>query len=214
MAGSVIRENKMTLTGIFGNIGSGKTLLATMLAMYYADFPNVRVYTNFKVEHPNIELINPVKFVDLALHNEKHVKYLVFLDEVYGWLDSRCSASHVNRLLDIIGLQSRKRNMDIFYIAQLGSSVDLRYRDITDYIFLCEKIPYHGFYYTLRWRTWRKVYEKKFFLPLHMAQQFWRYYDTTEIVKPIGLGKLYQKLLELEQEDSGLIAMQKKKKKT
>ena len=185
------------LGAILGGLGSGKTLFLTWLGL--KNVGDSEVYANFHIIHPKVKFLTPVGFVKLALSTNKNKKYVILLDEVYGWLDSRCSASRTNRLLDIVGLQSRKRNMDIFYTAQLGSSVDLRFRDITDIIVKCEKIPNYGFYYSINRQTWRGIKTKKYFIPLDAASKIWRFYDTTEVVKPIGLNKLIKELEKIEQ---------------
>jgi len=185
------------LIAVLGGLGSGKTLFLTWLGL--KSIGKSDVYANFHIAHPKVKFLTPLEFVKLALSTNKNKKYVVLLDEVYGWLDSRCSSTKTNRLLDIIGLQSRKRNMDIFYTAQLGSSVDLRFRDITDIVVKCEKIPNYGFYYSINRQMWRGIKTKKYFIPLDSAGKIWQYYDTTEVVKPIGLNKLIGELEKIEE---------------
>ena len=194
---SLCWEDRNMLIAVLGGLGSGKTLFLTWLGL--KSIGKSDVYANFHIAHPKVKFLTPLEFVKLALSTNKNKKYVVLLDEVYGWLDSRCSSSKTNRLLDIIGLQSRKRNMDIFYTAQLGSSVDLRFRDITDIVVKCEKIPNYGFYYSINRQTWRGIKTKKYFIPLDSAGKIWQYYDTTEVVKPIGLNKLIAELQKIEE---------------
>jgi hypothetical protein len=188
----------MPLIAVLGGLGSGKTLFLTWQGLKYSKNPNHEVYANFHIFKPEIRFISPLDFVKLSQTTRKDKHYIVLLDELYGWLDSRCSASKVNRLLDVIGLQSRKLNMVIFYSAQLGSTIDLRYREITDIVVKCEQIPKYGFYYEVYRQTWKGVKKRKFFLPLWVAKMFWQYYDTSEIIKPIGLNKLIAELEEIE----------------
>jgi len=185
------------LIAVLGGLGSGKTLLLTWIGLTSVE--HSEVYANFHIAHPKIHYLTPLEFVKLALSTQKNKNYIVLLDEVYGWLDSRCSATKTNRLLDIIGLQSRKRNMDIFYTAQIGSSVDLRYREITDVVVKCLKIPNYGFLYVINKQTWKGVKTRKFFMPMSTASKIWKYYDTSEVVKPIGLNKLITELEKLEE---------------
>jgi len=185
------------LIGAFGGLGSGKTLILASYCCHVANNPKYEVYTNFIVKHPRITVVEPI---DLLNINPKTEKVLLGLDEVYSWLDSRMSQTKVNRFLSWIILQSRKRNMDIFYNAQLGSSVDLRLRDLTDIVIYCMRTslnPKADFIYIVELNLGWKVKRAKFLLPYNKAKRFFKYFDTREIVEPIEIERLKQELLKL-----------------
>lgn len=176
------------LIGILGSLGSGKTLLLTIFC-FKKLLNNWRVYSNYKINDGNINFIEPIDLLEISKG-----KNFVALDEVYAWLDSRVSASATNRILSYLMFQSRKKGMDIGYTAQLGSSVDLRLRELTDIIIECVKIPKVGFLYYVNWINLQTVYTRKIFLPLNVAKKYFVKYDTTEVIKPLGFEKLKKQL--------------------
>ena len=177
------------LIGVLGGFGSGKTLLLAVFGYKLSFNPKYVVYSNFRIK--NVEYLTPRKLLDI---NPKEKKAVILLDEVYSWLDSRVSISKINRILSWVVLQSRKRNMDIIYSAQLGSSVDLRLRDMTDIIIYCEclgnPVKPKGFAYLIEWQKGFRNLRRRFFFSFKTASKFFDVYDTREIVKPLGLEKL------------------------
>lgn len=185
------------LIGAFGGFGSGKTLILASYCCHVANKPNYKVFTNFTVKHKNITIVEPI---DLLNINPTDYNVLLGLDEVYAWLDSRMSQTKVNRFLSWIILQSRKRNMDIFYTAQLGSLVDLRLRDLTDIVIYCMRTslkPKADFVYIMELNLGWSVRRAKFLLPYKKARKFFQYFDTREIVQPIEIERLKKELMKL-----------------
>ena len=184
------------LIGVLGDLGSGKTLLLAIWG-YKLGFKTDKydVYANFHIYDSNVEYLTPKKLLDI---NPIQKRAVVLLDEVYAWLDSRVSGSKINRILSWVVLQSRKRNMDIIYSAQIGSSADLRLRDTTQLIVFCEAVgnPFDpdGFYYVVEWNRGIRILHRNFYLPKKVAQKYYKIYDTREIVKPIGFEKLRKSL--------------------
>jgi len=178
------------LIGVLGGFGSGKTLLLAVFGYKLGFNPNYEVYANFHIKG-NVEYLTPRKLLDI---NPKDKRAVILLDEVYSWLDSRVSISKINRILSWVVLQSRKRNMDIIYSAQLGSSVDLRLRDMTDIVIYCEcvgnPVKPKGFAYIVEWHKGIRFLRRKWFFSFKKASRFFGIYDTREIVKPLGLEKL------------------------
>jgi len=175
------------LIGIFGTFGSGKTLLMAILGYIVAKNPNYQVYANFEIKHPKVKTIEPEDFLDI---NPKNKKAMVLIDEAYAWLDSRMSMAKVNRFLSYVVLQSRKRNMDIFYTAQLSGSVDLRLRELTDIFIICQKLPTENgeqcfVYNVYEWKTLNKLSEHHFIIRWNQAEKYFNRFDTREIISPV-----------------------------
>jgi len=172
------------LIGIFGDMGSGKTLYMTYytLKYYVEDKLYERAFANYHIKSPNkkrpVELLTFEAFKALGKTSEA----LVCLDEAYIWLDSRMSGTKRNRQISYLVLQSRKRGFDIAYTAQAQSSIDLRMRRFTEIKVLAEKRE-NGFKYVELFGN--KVRER--FLPFKQAEKIYPYYDTKEIV---DFGKL------------------------
>jgi hypothetical protein len=157
---------------LFGDIGSGKTLLATVIAMN----DERPVLANYKIDSK--------KWVELEpqMLNEVKEATLVIIDEAYSWLESRLSGKDINRYLSYCLFQSRKRGIDFVLTAQLLSTIDLRFKNMADVYILCEQYR-GGFVYTIMYpgRRGRRVMT----MNLETASKYWGAYDTYELVNPI-----------------------------
>lgn len=120
------------LVGIFGYLGSGKTLLLTAL-MYYLRLVSVVVtnyYTVFSDTIMNAEemilRIEEFKPIDTKIHK-------VFgIDELGTILKALDFYSDENEMLTDIARKSRKLDTDIYYTTQSLMMVDRNIRRITD----------------------------------------------------------------------------------
>jgi len=178
------------ILGIFGELGSGKTLFLTIMGYKYHK-KGYKVYSNYKTTFS--ELIDYSKIVHYKLDN-----CVLLLDEAHTFFDSRESMSEVNRLLSYFFTQSRKRRTHIFYTSQLASAVDKRLRRITDIYVVAEKIK-NGFMYTII----KDLTVKKLFLPVQKAEQYFKMYNTYEIVLPFKLKADVEKLVEIYRKAGG-----------
>lgn len=180
------------LIGILGELGSGKTLLATYLAYKYAQ-KGYHVYANYKLNIPNCEsYITPMQLMEVYPPSNERV--LVVLDEAYTWLDSRVSISHINRYISWIILQSRKRNMDIIHTEQLSRLIDFRLKELNNIAFYAENHS-NGFKYIIVFRKGLKLYQKTFFLSHQNAEKLYSLYDTREIVNPLLLNQIKAEIM-------------------
>lgn len=121
------------LVGFTGSLGSGKTLSMTFWARLLSYRTKMPVYTNYETSFGQ----KVTKWDELI----KIDNGIVCLDEVHAiGFDSRTSAksfSQAKRTHFI--LQTRKKNMLVLYTSQHIRQVDLRLRNITDYLILCSK---------------------------------------------------------------------------
>ncbi len=168
----------MTLVNIEGRYGSGKTLIATALAID-AGKP---IYSNYKINSPLYTPVTPELLFEIDTGT-------IVLDEVYTWLESRTSGKPTSIYLSHILNQSRKRDMDFLITDQLLKTVDVRFRDSRDYDIRCKAIPNYknpiGFRYTII-----DLIERSFvrlFLSVETAKTkgYFDTYDTLEIVTSI-----------------------------
>ena len=75
---------------------------------------------------------------------------LLFLDEIYMWLDSRESLTKRNRIRTYKFLQSRKDYYNIIGTLQDFYSIDVRFRHITDYLIYPEvNLEKHLLFYSV-----------------------------------------------------------------
>ena len=119
-----MKDDVPLLIFIQGRRGTGKSLFATAVTMSYPH----EVMANFKIDVPNYKRIS---FTDIVKHRKQR---LVILDEAYNVADSRRSGSNINVILSHFVFQSRKLKADLIIICQENSSIDLRLRDLADFI--------------------------------------------------------------------------------
>lgn len=161
-----------------GNLGSGKSLFLTIYAM----MSKRKVVSNFHLER-NYEKFNIQDFI-----KAKYEDCVILLDEAYQYIDSRNSMLEINQLFSYILFQSRKKNVELFVCSQLISTIDIRFRSLADCVIYCEK-DRDGFMYTI----FAPNNPKESFvsiLPYDKAKQFFKYYNTNEIIfesKPTDL---------------------------
>jgi len=162
------------LCGVYGDLGSGKTLFLTYLAL--KNHKKIPVYANYRIDLPNCYLIEPSDLVSM-----QYDKALILLDEAYTWLESRVSGSKLNRYVSYVIFQSRKRGLDFVLSAQLSITLDIRFRELCDLFVLANRHK-QGFRYLLLTKSLRM---KSFLLPYDYAEKkLFKIYDTYEIVKP------------------------------
>jgi len=163
------------LCGVFGNIGSGKTLLLVFF-LKYLNYHNK--YANFTAK---VKGVKPITLSELlAMNFSLNEKTLVCLDEAYIELDARRSLKKKNIDISHLIFQSRKRNVDIIYASQLRSSVDLRLRDLTQInILALGKNNKNSFVYYIY------EFDQFFVIPSDIAEMLFNLYDTYEIVEPL-----------------------------
>jgi len=149
---------------VTGWLGSGKTIWLTYIA---SKFPDVQIFSNFTIKLSN------VKPVDI-LSVDQITDGLLLLDEAYAWLESRLSMSDVNLYLSRLVFNSRKRGLDIWCSAQLESSMEMRYRHLTDINVsaLGEARDGRGYYYM--------VGKRLVMLPKLKALELFPLFDTYE----------------------------------
>ena len=159
-----------------GDVRSGKTLLATILASK----DSRPIYSNYKLRLQNYHDLKPEMLVNLRESS------LVIVDEVYAWIESRTSGKDINLYMGYILFQSGKRGLDIIITAQLRSTFDVRYRSMINYMVDCQKMENVGFYYSI-YQTSRYGQSKpaRIFLPWKNAEKYFPIYDTLELINPI-----------------------------
>lgn len=175
----------MTLINIEGSYGSGKTTFAVVMATK-SKYPIYTNMTNLKL--PDTHFLTPETLIEL---NEGS---LIILDEAYAWLESRLSGGReINQYLSYILFQSRKRKMDFILTDQLITTVDVRFRMLTDYHVLCERVGDKGFQYRIiKMNRYKQSTVNDLFLPWNMAEKIFPLYNTWEKIDPIDKEMIYK----------------------
>ncbi|MHA1341038.1 MAG: hypothetical protein ACTSO2_13780 [Promethearchaeota archaeon] len=158
---------------VLGHMGSGKTLLLTILGY----LTNSRVISNFKLQYPNKKVEN--LSITQIVNEDFKDKVVILLDEAWLYLDSRRSSSSINQIFSYILFQSRKKNLNFYLTAQLGNSLDVRFRKLADFIVYCEN---KRFYFEYVMVNLNNNQYKTIRLPLKNAQKFFKFYNTNETI--------------------------------
>jgi hypothetical protein len=146
--------------------------------MAVVEYPR-RFKANYGILLDSWEYVRPENLIGLR-------NACVGIDEAYHWLESRTSSKNINRWLSYIQFQSRKVDVDYLISAQLVSTVDLRWREMADYVVKCQSLG-DWFVYTMFHvldadHVTRKVFTVR-------KKEMWElvgpFYDTTEIVDPL-----------------------------
>lgn len=159
------------LTIIYGGLGSGKTLLLTILGKH----SKLPVVSNFSLKFKS-EQFSLSKFV-----NAQYEDCTLLLDEAYVYLESRLSMRKKNRTASYILFQSRKKNVDMILTVQLRSTLDKRFRTLADSLIFCEGVSNGNFCYVKM--NANEAYPTRFYLPVKKAEKYFQYFDTNEVIK-------------------------------
>lgn len=132
------------IIGIFGNMSSGKTVLAVKLA--YDEF----IKKKAKIIS-NIELKFPYKFIDsdsliTTVIQQPNIFYEsnFLLDEAHNYLESRRSSSSVNLRFVMFLTQLGKLSCSLIMTSQMIRQIDIRFRELMDVVIVCNRIDEKG----------------------------------------------------------------------
>lgn len=121
---------------ILGGRGHGKSAYATWRALYDHQIRGKKIYSNFWINIPHAlpNLNNPKEDIQNAS---------VIFDEAYISVNARLSMSKANRLINYFVFQSRKVDVDLYFVVQLGRTIDVLIRDSADKLTMCKAL-YRG----------------------------------------------------------------------
>ena len=170
----------MAVINIEGDVGSGKTLIATYMASDDEIKNDRPIYSNYK-----LNLSNYIELFPETLNELEDKTALVLIDEAYIWLESRTSGKEINRYLTYILFQLRKRKLDIILTNQLLETIDTRFRQMRNFQIECERIGQRdnptGFRYSIAEVNVKKPKKaKKFTMPVSFARTIYPLFDTYE----------------------------------
>lgn len=118
---------------VTGMQGSGKTLLLVRKA-YEGYLKGKKIYSNVALSFP----FSLIDYNDII--NCKYENAIVLIDEAHQLLPSRRSMSDINiNICDGFLSMVRKKGLDIWASTQTQRKIDIRFREESDYIYLCEK---------------------------------------------------------------------------
>jgi hypothetical protein len=165
----------MTTIAFEGGLGSGKTLGMTFFLFMEKLVMLKKVYANYWLDIQYTPLDMSEVLAEMA--DLKNVA--IGIDEFHIFCDSRIAASKRNRLISYFALQTRKRNVALYFTTQFLDQVDKRLRRLVDYRIVCEALGNNWFHYTLYDLTQLKPKEKVFMLK---GDAIYDHYSTDEII--------------------------------
>lgn len=124
--------------GIFGDVGSGKTLTMTKYA-YFHYLMGYNIYSNYTLAFPHKKIdAEFLKDVAKGEIDDFEGKNAFFLHEFDVWIDSRSSMKESNKIISYFIKQVRKKRIKLFYDCQIYETVDVRLRRLTKKKIECE----------------------------------------------------------------------------
>jgi pantothenate kinase-related protein Tda10 len=164
----------MSLISIHGPLGSGKTTFLTWLAMLKSQQQKQRtgeylpILSNYEIEWPSYQAVLPEMLAEI------NNPTFVALHEAYSWLEARHSGSSaLSTYLSYILFESRKRKIDFGIDDQLLTTIDVRFRLLTDFDVSCKRRR-DGFHYLIK--SAESI--KKCFLSFEQAEYIFTRFDT------------------------------------
>ena len=176
------------IIGIEGGLGSGKTLLMTRYLVKDC-LDGHKIFTNYGLKQIEYERIDLTKILDMHKNEFNLSDCSLGIDEITVFADCRKSGSRMNRVISYFILQSRKRNVDIYFTTQNLNMVDFRLINYMDFQVLCskvydkegEEVQEYRKYSIFDLRDCRNVKIEKFILDI---TKYYPFYDTNEVILP------------------------------
>jgi len=176
------------LIGIEGGLGTGKTIM--LLRYLLKDYNNKHdVYANFGIKHIKYNNLNLQELLKYEKEQLNLFNATIGIDEITVMVDCRTSMSRRNRIFSYFILQSRKRNVNVYYTSQDLSMLDKRLVAHTHIVVICEMsynrlnevIPNYRYYTIVDMRNRNKTSIHRFHLNI---SKYYSFYDTDEIIQP------------------------------
>lgn len=165
------------LVTIAGDLGSGKTFVATVIACILARHGRL-IVPNYILRLENVQPFDLNTFLA-----GRYFHCCVILDEAYVYLESRISTSNLNRAMSHIVFQSRKRDCDVIVTVQLNDTIDLRFRELSQVYVLAQHRTNRFVYDIYRRMPDRTTKHFMKSIPLRKAEALFNLYDTTQVIQ-------------------------------
>ena len=161
------------LVGIMGKMGTGKTLSQTILMQYLHKVTGVPLAANYTMA--NASLVGSL--MDITAKDSEVFGF----DEIWLSADAREWSNNV-KLTQWVN-QTRKKKMIVFYTTQHIRQVEMRIRNATDVLIVCEKTD-EGHWLTFIDYQYKTI-GRRYLIPHDVAKKFYNLYDTYEVLKPL-----------------------------
>ncbi|MEM0172913.1 MAG: zonular occludens toxin domain-containing protein [Sulfolobaceae archaeon] len=136
-----------------------------------------KIYTNIKSLKDKDFYLSEIKE---NFYNDDSSPKLLAIDEIYLWIDSRMSTSKRNKIYGYILMQSRKNGFDVVYTTNYYKAVDVRIRNLTDYIIEPEYTKIGDNEGLLKWTIYDKDLNLLATAKLSIDNRVFKLFDTKE----------------------------------
>jgi hypothetical protein len=168
------------LTGITGGMGSGKTLIMTLLG--YLEFLSGKsVQANYHLHFP-FSYLNLNTIMEQIKNQTQLQNIVLLIDEIHIAFDARTSMSGRNRFGSYFVLQTRKRDVQLYFTTQSIWQVDIRIRENLDRMINCRNYAPNCFEYEIIDYRYESPVVKKITMN---GSKIYNLYDTNEIIDPM-----------------------------
>ncbi|MFX0132511.1 MAG: hypothetical protein ACFFDN_02575 [Candidatus Hodarchaeota archaeon] len=178
------------IIGIEGGLGSGKTIM--MVRYLVKDFlkHEKKIFSNFKLKKIKYKPLDVMEILEMDEGGFNLSDISCAIDEFTVFADCRTSMRKMNRFISYFILQTRKRNVTLYYTTQDFNMVDLRIINHTDIRIVAEKIlKPDGENYYEKFRKYT-IYDLRDLRNLNWHSfslnitPYFDYYDTNEVILP------------------------------
>lgn len=178
------------LIGLEGGLGSGKTIMLVRYLKRDSEKGH-KILTNFGTKNFKTGSLDVQELLVYSKEGIELNNITIGLDELTVFVDCRVSMSKANRIFSYFVLQSRKRNVNIYYTTQDMRMIDKRIVNHTPIVIYCEKlyrnnVEVDGYrkYKIYDFRNPRQPVVSRFIMNI---KPYYDYYDTNEVIKPLEL---------------------------
>jgi len=182
-----IKEYIDMIIGIEGGLGSGKTLMMTRYLI--KDFlAGHTIYSNFHLNEIKYKLIDVMKILEDSTKGAALQDVSIGIDEITIFADCRSSMRKMNKVFSYFILQTRKRNVTLYYTTQDVSMVDIRLRRHTDIYVCADKVKDKNDKYIDDIRKYT-IFDNRDKITRIYTQyldisKYYKFYNTNEVILP------------------------------
>lgn len=172
------------IIGYVGDMGSGKTLSMVKMA-YSLHNKGYTIFSNISLNFP-FQYFTLDDILSYAENDTNFVNTVFLVDEAHIFMDSRASMTKRNLILSYFILQTRKKNVWLFFTTQYYHQIDKRLRASSNAIVECSsKVLDDGRMFVLNKFNIvknQKIVEKSF---VFYGNIYFELFNTNEVVRPI-----------------------------
>lgn len=169
-----------------GPMGSGKTVSASVLAVYMHIVAKAALSANYGLLE-EVKGATPARRIEYLDDIQELPPGVFVFDEAWLTLDSRNFKEKVNIDMSAWINQTRKKKVICIYTTQHIRQIEMRMRNATDILIVCEKKPEGHWLQFIDWQ-YRRM-KKRFLITHEQMRRFYtppmKIYDTYEVLKPL-----------------------------